>query len=536
MILLFAFISLAVSAQNNEDDYHSRMQWWNEGRLGLFIHWGAYSCFEGEYNGNDYGKEMGQASAEWIYLRANIPQDEYIKAAQSFNPQKYDATEWVRMAKEAGMKYMVLTAKHHDGFALFNTKASEWNALESSGLKKDLIKEYVDACHDQGMRVGFYYSHEKDWFHHSRSTRDATPLSEEYKALVRTQLKELLTNYGRIDLIWFDTPVKEHAEFNRECAGIVRELQPDCIINGRIGGDLGDYQNIGDRTIVHPGKTGYMESIMTMRLNWGYDKNDDFWKSSDEIIGMLCKSACRGSNFLLNVGPSPEGSFTPEDRSRLRDLGNWMKKNGEAVYNTAGSPYSKEYSWGSITSNKKNKTIYLHLWNWHGGPINARGIESKVMEAYFLDNEEKIKIIRDSSDSGLTLLLPKINSMHEIRIVCLKLEDEVSFDTENGPDFIDNMVHHVTRRELIGKLTDIDGATFTIQGRIIISTKQGSQIHEQKETTKHFSINNHLRYRVSENGEIKLVHGFDLVKGKNYSVVFSPYEAGDVLEIVTEIK
>ena len=162
LICLFGmgYPATEIMAQESEKEYHERMKWWNEGRLGLFLHWGVYSTFEGEYAGMDHGKEMGGSSAEWIFFRADIPEEEYREAARNFNPTEFDAEEWVRMAKEAGMKYMVLTSKHHDGYALFETKASDWNVVKTSKIRRDLIREYVDACHKLGMRVGFYYSHE----------------------------------------------------------------------------------------------------------------------------------------------------------------------------------------------------------------------------------------------------------------------------------------------------------------------------------------------------------------------------------------
>jgi alpha-L-fucosidase len=439
------------------------------------------------------------------------------------------------MAREAGMRYMVLTSKHHDGFALFNTRASDWNSVQSSGIKKDLIREYVDACHEQGMRVGFYYSHEKDWFNHSRTNKDRKPLPEAYKEYVRIQIHELFTNYGKIDLIWFDTPVEEHEDFNRECAAMVRDLQPNCIINGRIGNNLGDYRNIGDRSIVDPGDTGYKESIMTMRLNWGYDRNDDFWKSSSELIEMVCKSACRGSNFLLNIGPSPEGNFPPEDKVRLHDLGVWMKLNGEAIYETTGSPFSKEYIWGSMTTKEESNTVYLHLWNWTGGSISISGISSEVLEARFLDNGEMIEIFNDEGSSNLIVKLPDHNHSDQVRIIRLLLEEEIRFDLDEGPNYSSNRVHHVTHSRIIGKITDIEGVTFTIKGRQVISNDKDHWILEEKETRLDLSLNDHLRYRINNKGDIRQVQGFELSKEKEYSVVYSPYKEGPELEIITEI-
>ncbi|MDB4584104.1 alpha-L-fucosidase [Draconibacterium sp.] len=535
-LFVFSFcIPSVLFAQESEEVYHSRMKWWDDGRLGMFLHWGVYSTYGGEYGGEDHGKEMGHASAEWIFLKANIPQKEYQKAALNFNPTKYNAKEWVKIARDAGMKYMVLTSKHHDGFALFDTKASDWNAVKASGIKKDLIKEYVDACHEAGMRVGFYYSHEKDWTHHAKVTKDATPLADEYKSFVKTQIKELFTNYGTIDLIWFDTPVAEHKEFNRECAMLVRKLQPNCIINGRIGNNLGDYKNIGDRAIVDPGLAGYMESIMTMRINWGFDKNDDYWKSSEDLIRMVSRSACRGSNFLLNIGPKPDGTFPIEDRVRLHDLGKWMNKNGEAIYKTKGSPFMKEHKWGSVTTSKNNNTVYLHLWNWSGGEIELHGLLSDISKAAFLDSGEKVHV--EKLSKGKTkIFLPEKNIGEATRIVKLEIAGPVKFDLSAGPDFEGEKVEYVTTRLIKGKVTELDGTSFTIMGKRSDSTKEGYEVYSDVEKTFSFSLNDHVRFRTNDNGDIRSVQSLEIQKGKTYRVVYSPYEEGWVVEIITEMR
>lgn len=533
-LFVFTFFSpLFLSAQESEEAYHKRMKWWDDCRLGMFLHWGVYSTYGGEYNGNDHGKEMGQASAEWIYLKANIPQEEYQKAAMHFNPTKYDPKEWVKLAQEAGMGYMVLTSKHHDGFALFDTKASDWNAVKASGGKRDLIKEYVDACHEAGMRVGFYYSHEKDWKHHVKGNRDRKPLTEEYKSLVKMQVTELFTNYGQIDLIWFDTPVAEHKAFNRDCALLVRKLQPNCIINGRIGNDLGDYKNIGDRAIVDPGMAGYMESIMTMRVNWGYDKNDDYWKSSDDLIKMVCKSACRGSNFLLNIGPRPDGTFSVEDQVRLKKLGDWMKNNAEAIYKTKGSPFSKEHRWGSVTISKDQNVVYLHLWNWEGGEILLRGLSSKIVKVGFLDSEQPL-LFEPVSKTETKIILPETNQINSTRIVKLELESKPEFDLNAGPDFEGQKVHYVTTRLIKGKITAVDGINFTVKGRHVVGSDY--EFYEETEKSLSFSLNDNVKFRINDGGDIRLVNGYALEKGKVCKVVYSPYKEGAVVEIITEMR
>ena len=517
--------------------YHQRMQWWKDGRLGMFLHWGVYSTFGGEYNGRDYGKESGHASAEWIYLKSNMPQEDYIAAAGRFNPIHYNPREWARMAKQAGMVYMVLTAKHHDGFALFDTEASGWDAVEASGAKRDLFREYVDACRAEGLHVGFYYSHEKDWWHHARQTRDTEPLEQAYIDMVKTHLRELFTNYGRIDLIWFDTPTPQHEVFNRECAAMVRELQPHCIINGRIGNDLGDYRNIGDRAIVDPGEEGYFESIMTMRLNWGFDRNDDYWKSSEELIKMVSKSACRSSNFLLNIGPTPEGTFPPEDMVRLSDMGEWMQVNGEAIKKTDGAPFLKVHKWGSVTSNAESKSVYLHLYDWNGGDITFHGLKSPIAGIQLLGSDLPVEYGQDTKDAIVRIKLPAVNSIGAVPVIKLDLKTQPHFDLDKGPDYEPDKVQHVSAAMMRGTITEVNGIHLTIKGFRNTGHKIGYELFSDEETTMKIKLNDHVRFRVSNKGDIRSVQGYPMVAGQNVDIVYTPHRGSEPeLEILTLLK
>ena len=263
---------------------------------------------------------------------------------------------------------------------------------------------------------------------------------------------------------------------------------------------------------------------MTMRWNWGYDKNDDYWKSTDEIISLLSQSACRGSNFMLNTGPTPLGTFPPEDRARLKALGEWMKINGEAVYGTEGSPFTKEYSWGSFTSNQETRKVFLHLYNWTGGDITVEGIDSRVAKAYFLDNGEILEFSQDAVNNNLEITLPVLSRDKRLRIVALELESDLKTDPANGPDYIPPTIRHLRYKKIVGTIRNLGNCEFEIKG---IEAKK------KIETTVKLSLNDHVRYRINENGEIRRVMGFDLSEDKRYAVIYCPYPDGPVLEIIS---
>ncbi|MDO6802009.1 alpha-L-fucosidase [Wenyingzhuangia sp. 1_MG-2023] len=518
ILVIQASFSQEKKWSETEAEKEERMAWWSDAKFGMFVHWGVYSAYGGEWNGIDYGKEMGGGSAEWIYLLADIPKEEYEKKAQQFNPVNYKPAAWVKMAKDAGMKYMVLTTKHHDGFAMFDTKASDWNIMKSSAYKKDLLKEYIDECHKQGMRVGIYYSHEKDWYHYKKVRRNGVEIPESYKKIVKTHLEELLTNYGQIDLIWFDMGVKRHANLNQMCYDMVRKYQPDCIVSSRIGNNLGDYENLGDRELASPGSEGYLESIMTLRHNWGYDKNDANWKPSEEVISMLSKCACRNSNFLLNIGPGPDGCFTPEETVRLNNIAEWTKVNGASVYETKGSPFKGEYKWGSITTKKQK--VYLHLFGEKNKIININGLKTKINKAYVLGANTAVIFTQDTDKATIAATIPNEAYKQTIPVIVLELNGELEVDLEKGPTWVPPSIHHTNRKATTGVLLESDGVNFVLNN----DKKQQS-----------FRLNEEVQYRINNHGNIQLVPGFNLTKNSKYKVVSTTGNAS-VVEIITLMK
>lgn len=392
ILALLALLPASVYADQQDD---SHMEWWREARYGMFIHWGLYSIAGGEWQGKDYGKEQGGASAEWLMNSAKIPGQEYRDTlAPQFNPTDFDAKEWVALAKEAGMKYIVITSKHHDGFCLFDTDATDYNVMDATPFKRDIIKELSDECAKQGLKFGVYYSQFKDWYHRSRGRVKGTLSNAEYLALVEKNLDELLSNYGEMAVLWFDVGGNNVVEADAQGAR-VRELQPDSVICSRLYSrkvpvakqKYADFNSLPDRMLPAERMTMDSETCMTMRHNWGYDKTDDAWKSEKDIVEFLALCAARGVNLLLNVGPDPQGNILPEEIERLKAAGEWMQVNGDSIYGTNYSPVDFDFWWGAMT--QKDQTVYLHVLEWKADGIEFNGLVGKPAKAYFLADAQR---------------------------------------------------------------------------------------------------------------------------------------------------
>ncbi len=351
-----------------DEQRDARMAWWRDARFGMFIHWGLYSEAAGEWK----GKRVTGGGAEWIQARGQIPAADYATLAAKFNPQKFDATEWVRMAKDAGMKYIVITAKHHDGFAMWRSKADPFNIYDATPFKRDPIKELADACRAAGIKLGFYYSQNLDWANpYARGNgRDFKESGADFPRYLREkafpQMTELLTEYGDVCEFWFDFPSKPATQEEGDAfRALVWKLQPNAVINDRGGGKGGDY-NTPEQSIPGDRASNDFESCMTMNETWGYRHYDDEWKSAAQLIRNLTNTAGKGGNFLLNVGPDAKGQFTPETVERLAAIGKWLRVNGESIYGTQAGPFST-MPWGRSTM--KGKKVYLHIIDWPAGGL-----------------------------------------------------------------------------------------------------------------------------------------------------------------------
>jgi alpha-L-fucosidase len=439
LLSLLAFLllnSINVTAQSDLSN-DVKMQWWREARFGMFIHWGVYSVPGGVYK----GFEQNRGGAEWIMNRMKIPVKEYQAYAKQFNPVKFDANAWVKIAKDAGMKYIVITAKHHDGFAMFETKASKWNIVDATPYGKDVLKELAVACKKAGIKLGFYYSHAQDWnnpggsaarkpaiegWPNPDSTRldsytklntghwdplqTTTTMAEYIDKVSVPQVKELLTNYGDVAVLWWDTPTNMTDEFAEKFLPLLK-LQPKMIINDRLKRPnyTGDYKTPEQKIPSLSELDGKdWETCMTMNGSWGWRSYKPNFKSNETLIRNLIDIASKGGNYLLNVGPNSEGEFPQQSIDGLKAVGDWMKTNSESIYGTQESPL-KAMDWGRCTSkeSKKGIILYFSVFKWPtNGKLIIPNFKNKLRSVTLLANGESLKT--SVSDGSLTINLPPV--------------------------------------------------------------------------------------------------------------------------------
>ncbi len=411
-----------------------RLEWWREARFGIFIHWGLYAIPAGVWRGRQF-----KFTSEWIMQQAQIPIEEYERLAAEFDPAAYDPEAWCRLAVETGARYLVITAKHHDGFALFDSACSDWNVVTSTASGEDLLAPLAKACRRHNLKLGFYYSQDQDWHHPHGSGNDWDFPDAQTKSLdlyleekVKPQLRELLTNYGEVALIWFDTPMSISRQQSEDLANLVHELQPDCLISGRIGHGVGDYGSLEDNSIPTGPVLGDWEMPATMNETWGYKALDDNWKSPGELIQQLADLAANGVNYLLNVGPDAQGRIPTASEERLQIVGAWLRKYGEAIHGTGPSPYPNSFAWGSITS--RPGKLYLLISNWPQRPIELRGIKNGVRRAYVLGTSAAEVDFEELYGSGgdvncIRLRLPSLPIDPYVSCIVLEIDGDVDVDT-----------------------------------------------------------------------------------------------------------
>jgi alpha-L-fucosidase len=397
-----------VPSDETPEQHNARMKWWREARFGMFIHWGIYSVPAGTWQG-----EQVRGLGEWIMNNAHIPVKDYAAFAQRFNPVKFDANAWVQLAKQAGVKYIVITSKHHDGFAMFKSDASNYNIVDATPFKRDAIAELAAACQKQGIKLGLYYSQAQDWYHPGGAARRGRwdpaqegDMTEYLKNVAVPQVKEILTKYGPIAVLWWDTPDNPPYMMTRERADLLApllKLQPGIITNNRLGGGyMGDTETPENRVPA----TGYprdWELCMTMNDTWGFKSYDTNWKTGENLLRQLIDTASKGGNLLLNVGPTPEGEIPAPSVERLKLIGAWMQKNSESIYGTTATPF-KRLTWGRAT--QKPDKLYLNVFHWPEDGTLVVPMKSRAKKAYLLTAPGEALRFTPSAD-GLRIQVPR---------------------------------------------------------------------------------------------------------------------------------
>ncbi|QGY42573.1 alpha-L-fucosidase [Maribellus comscasis] len=432
--LIFMALSVFGQSQTNE-----RAKWFADARFGMFIHWGVYSGAEGHWKGeklrndNDY--------AEWIFYRNRIEKDEYLTLLDRFDWDEIDPEEWVILAKKSGMKYVTITAKHHDGFGLWNSKVSNYDLGDYTNPGRDIIKELADACKKHGLKLGLYYSHWLDWEHPFGwdHTMELNPISQEeydkyWQEKVIPQMRELLTNYGEIGMIWFDMWI-DHSqaivskEELLQLKNLIRELQPNCLVNSRLGLTIEedpdiDFKTLGDNQLGDKKEDFPWQSPATVAHSWGFHSSDSQWKSTSTLLKSLINNVSLNGNFMLNIGPRANGDVPFEIQQRMLEMGEWLNVNGESIYGAEAFDLDKDlHDWGKITCRKteNGEKLFLHVFNW---PLSKKlyltGIKAKPEKVYLLADKQKSPLHFSSENVFTEIELPSLQPDPYVSVIVVE--------------------------------------------------------------------------------------------------------------------
>ncbi|RAJ87339.1 alpha-L-fucosidase [Chitinophaga dinghuensis] len=378
------------------------LEWFKSAKFGLFIHWGLYSKLGGKWKDSSY-----YGSGEWIMNRAKAPAAEYAKVAQTFNPTGFNAEQWAEIAKNSGVKYLVITAKHHEGFSMYDSKVTDFDIVDATPYKKDPMKELAAACRKQNIQFGFYYSQFLDWHEPNGGGNkwDFKEAEKDYQQYYRSksvpQLKELLTNYGKLGIVWFDMPGGLTVDQTKIMIDSLRKLQPNCLFSSRVGHDLGDYRDFGDSEVPPTPIAGAWESIYTHNDSWGYIQHDLNFKSPRDIIHLLSNVASKGGNLMLNVGPDGNGRWPEYSIKYLLETGKWLKKYGESIYGTTYGLIPAQ-PWG-VTTSKPGK-LYLHIWQQpDNNQLKIAGINANITSVRILGTTQPLAWKKIGSETIIQL-------------------------------------------------------------------------------------------------------------------------------------
>lgn len=409
----------------------------DESNFSMFIHWGLYSHLGGIWKDTTY-----YGIGEWIKhpRMAGIPDDEYLALAKEFNPSEFDAKAIAQLAKDAGMKYIIITSKHHEGFAMFKSE-HPFNIVDATPFGRDPMKELSVACEELGLGFGFYYSHNQDWTSPGASggpkfNADGTPATFEqyFYSKCKPQVKEICSNYGELDFVWFDTPGRMPKEFVLELVDLVRELQPNAMLCSRVGHGMGDYASKGDMEVPPRNIKGLWETCDTNNDSWSFAWYDNNFKGPKEILHRLISTVGRGGTYLFNVGPDGKGNIPPRGVKFLKETGEWIKKYPQVVYGAGPSPWGHALPWGDVTT--QGNSMYLSVFEWpQDAKLYLPGLNSKVLSAEILGAAEAKEISMERKEGWIQFNLPCKPADSPVSVIKIQVEGEAesaSVNTTHG--------------------------------------------------------------------------------------------------------
>ncbi len=413
------------------DSNSSKTALFDDGNYSMFIHWGIYSNIANKWKGKTY-----YGISEWIKnpRRADIPVEEYMAEAKLFDPVNFDAKAIVKLAKDAGMKYIVITSKHHDGFAMYDSKVNDFNIVDASPFGRDPMKELAKACKEEGIGFGFYYSHNQDWtFPGGNGGPKTTAAGKEvdfdyyFKEKCLPQVEEITTQYGDIAMVWFDTPGNMEKKYVEELVDVVYKNQPNAMISGRAGHGLGDYKSLGDMNIPTKNIAGLWETVDVTNDSWGYAWYDQNWKSSKEILMRTLSTVARGGTYMLNVGPKPDGSIPVEAQHALKTSGDWIDRYPQAIYKAGPSPWGRKLPWGDVTVTRNKLNLLIYDWPLDG-ELFLPGLTNDITVANLLINGQKQEVGTNKVDNWTKIMLPARRPEKLISVVEITIEGPLKVD------------------------------------------------------------------------------------------------------------
>ncbi len=405
----------------------TRGQLFDEGNYAMFIHWGLYSLV-----GNQIGDKTYYGIGEWIMNPrfAGIEVNEYKKLAGQFKPENFNAKEIVQLAKDAGMKYIVITSKHHDGFAMYDSKVSDFNITKATPWDVDPMKELSVACKEAGIGFGFYYSHNQDWTYpggNGGPTTDAEGNEKDFEDYFYEkclpQVEEITSLYGKIELVWFDTPGTMPKKYVQELVDIVRKNQPDALVSGRAGHNLGDYQSLGDMEVPHENVDGLWEAVDTTNDSWAYAWYDNYWKTPKEILKRTIACVGRGGTYMLNIGPDGTGAVPERAKTILRESGTWINKYPNVIYDAGASPFGHDLPWGDVTV--KENTLQLAVFEWpRKGKLHLPALENKIKSITLITDEGPVSLTHEAIGNGTAINVPATAPEDLVSVIRVELDGE----------------------------------------------------------------------------------------------------------------